>query len=265
MNKKQVFFASLLCLGSLGSVQAQEMNRTGSGFRSAVELTQGYRNDNLNLKVRHHDRAKYKNIDTWTTRVGYMAEKDDMFFTGFAGVGDVYDGRLHRSHHHHHSRKVNGDYTADFSALFGKRFAFDNGWYLAPMVGYGVYFQDFHTKHHSKERLKALWYAPQFALCLKKDFSDNLKGYINYTLLYPLSLQTKTRKHSGGHTRTVENKAYDSAGNILTVGLNWMFASNWSLRPEIEGMEFYSNGAHHKSGHAHRSAIEYRLVLNYAF
>lgn len=268
MNKKNVVLAGLVSLGSLGSVQAAEMaNQTESAFKSSVELSQGYRRDSLNLKTGHHDKQHFKHLDTWTTRVGYNAMKDDLFFRGVVGYGDIYDGRVH-THNGHNSHKVNGDYTWDFSAMFGKRFSYDNGWFVAPMVGYGVYYQDLTKKHHHHDRTKALWYSPQFGICVMKNFSDNLSGYLEYTLLYPMNLQIK-KSHHHGHNRTHENKAYKSVGNLGTVGVNWMFASNWSLRPEIEVMEFYSNSGdsshHNHNKRAHRASIEYRLVLNYAF
>ena len=34
---------------------------------------------------------------------------------------------------------------------FGKNMLMSDGWSISPTVGYGVYMQDFHTKHHHNE------------------------------------------------------------------------------------------------------------------
>jgi len=269
------FFAGLVCAGTMTSVYAQDMNNSNDSLKTSVELSQGYRRDSLKTKVtRDHFSSKkhYKSIDTWTTRVDCMVEKDDMFMKALVGYGDVYDGKLHDhsngGHHSHH--KVKGDYTADFALNFGKRFSWDNGWSVSPTVGYGVYVQDFHTKHHKKDRQKAVWYSPQFGVCVNKSFNDTLNAYFDYTLLYPLNYQgTVHHKHQNKHHKDQENKAYKSAGNIFAIGLDWTFATNWSLKPEIEVMEFFSNGGdsqhRYRLKSADRSSIEYRLVLGYTF
>ncbi len=272
--KNKLVFASILCFGAIASINAADAEM-GSSLKTTVELTQGYRDDSLNLKAGHHGRhTKFKSIDTWTTRLGFMVEKEDMFLKGIVGYGDIYDGRVHHKHNHGHHNKINGDYTLDFAVNVGKMFNMDNGWHVAPMLGYGVYFQDLHTRrhhhHHNKERLRALWYSPQVGVCVAKTFNEAWSAYLAYNFLYPLNFQGTVRHKHNNHGKTFENKAYRSVGNIIDLGVDWKFASNWSLRPEIEVMEFYSRGgcgSSHKndSKTAHRASIEYRLALTYAF
>ncbi|MBS0633833.1 MAG: hypothetical protein JSR37_00030 [Verrucomicrobia bacterium] len=271
MNKKQLFLAGVLCVGSLGSVQAQDaMNmNSSSSMKTELELSQGYRRDSLKFKGSHGHHLKFKGIDTWTTRVDALVTKDDMFMKALVGYGDVYDGKLHAHNHH---VKVKGDYTADFALTFGKRYNMENGWFVAPTVGYGVYLQDFHTKHKhgNKARVKATWYSPQFGVCVNKQINDAWNAYFDYTLLYPMSLQVKSNTKHNHNRHTMENSAYKSVGNIFLLGANWKMNSNWSLRPEIEVMEFFSrggdsHGSHNNKKHVDRSSIEYRLVLGYTF
>ncbi len=285
--KKMLFFAGLLCVGSIANIEAAAPSED---FKTSVEVSQGYRRDDLNIKLGHSDRHKlhFKHVNVYTTRLDVILEKDDYFLKALAGYGDVCSGKLHRGRDHHHGhghhndhhRNVNGDYTADFAVTFGKAMRMSDGWSISPTVGYGVYLQDFHTKHHhhhhhnhhSRESVFAAWYSPQFGLSVQKDFSDTMNAYVSYMCLYPLNYQGKIRHgHHGSHhnRNTQENKAYESVGNIGTVGFEWIFCDNWSLKPEIELMGFYSKGGdsdhRYKFKHARRTAVEYRLVLGYMF
>jgi hypothetical protein len=281
--KNKLIFSSLLCFGAIGSINAANTSDTDGSYRTSFDLYQGYRDDSLNLRAgEHHNRhTKYKELDTWTTRVGFKLDKQSFFLKGYAGYGDIYHGRVrhHGGHNHNHGRhhKVNGDYTLDFALYAGKDFNMDNGWYVAPTLGYGVYFQDIHARrhhhgHHNKNRVRALWYSPQVGVCVKKTFNDNWNAFFSYNFLYPLNFQvTHKGNHGHKHHRTQENQAYRSVGNLIDLGVEWKFHEQWSLRPEIEVMEFYSRGAKnsghrsHDSKRAHRASIEYRIALGYAF
>ncbi len=272
MKNKHVFFASLLCVGSIVNMQAN----ADDAMKSSVSISQGYRNDNLKFKGSHGSshRQNFKNIDTYTTRLGVLLERDQYFMKGLVGYGDVYDGKVHNHGNGHHGHnKVKGDYTADFALTFGKKFSMDNDWMVAPTLGYGVYIQDFHSKHHGhgRQRVKATWYSPQVGVCAKKTFNNEWNAYAAYEFLYPLNAQvTRHSKHNNHSRSRTENQAYKSVGNIATVGVEWIFAQNWSLKPEIELMGFYSKGGdsrgrHNNNSHVRRTSAEYRLVLNYIF
>lgn len=267
-----LFFAGLLCACSIIHIEAAQ-NASNENYKTSVELSQGYRRDNLNIKLNHNSsktKQHFKNLDVYTSRVGVTVEKDDCFMKGVVGYGNVYDGKLHQHNNgHHSSSNVHGDYTADFAITLGKNMRYSEGWSVAPTVGYGVYVQDFHTgKHHhnqSKQKVKATWYSPQAGLSVQKTIADDMNVYATYMCLFPLSYQGKTNHGHGSQ----ENKAYKSIGNIVTLGMEWTFASNWSLRPEIEVMKFYSKGGDsghkYKFKHADRSAAEFRVVLGYMF
>ncbi len=266
MKNKNIFFASLLCLGSMANIQADVAMQAEDSLKTSVELTQGYRNDELKFKSSNNGRKlKFKNVDTYTTRLGVMVQKDDLFMTGLAGYGNVYSGNKV------HGRKVKGDYTADFAVNFGKNFAMENDWTVAPTVGYGVYIQDFHTKSHNGDRskVKATWYSPQIGVSVKKTFNEEWNAFLSYNFLYPLSAQVSSNTKSSGTSRR-QNQAYKSVGNIGSIGAEWTFAKNWSLKPEIEVMKFYSNGGNssngrHNKASVDRSSVEYRIALNYMF
>ena len=254
--KKILFFAGLLCVGSFANINAAETTLSDT-YKTDVELSQGYRRDSLNLKVGGH-KQHFKHVNEYTTRVGAtVRNNNDYFLKGIIGYGDVYSGKVGHSNHH----KVKGDYTADFQVTFGKDMRMSDGWSVSPTVGYGVYIQDFHTRH-SHGKVKGTWYSPQAGLSVAKSFNDNLSAYATYMCLFPLNFQASVR-----HGKTYENKAYKSVGNIGTIGVNWMFASNWSLKPEIEVMKFYSKTANQHNSHkdTERSSVEYRLVLGYMF
>ena len=133
---------------------------------------------------------------------------------------------------------------------------------------------DYENDHgkSTKRRYKATWYSPQLGLNIQKAISKTLSGYFNYSFLFPLSFQATGHANTSmkklTHFEEV-NKSYKSLGNIATVGLNWNFAPNWSLKPEVELIKFYSKGG--DSGHldqlnsVHRTATEYRVALAYAF
>ena len=275
--KKHVFFASLLFVGTLATANADVSMTADSAMKTSVSISQGYRNDNLKLRGHGGGSTKqhFKNIDTYTTRLGVLVEKDQFFMKGIVGYGDVYDGKVHyHGHGHHGHRKVKGDYTADFDLKFGKQYMLENDWAVAPTIGYGVFIQDFHGKKHhhghSREKLKALWYSPQIGVCVKKSFNAEWNAYLSYNFFYPVNCQTTSyTKHSNSRDRQ-ENQAYKSVGNTGTIGAEWIFAKNWSLKPEIEVMKFYSKGGNSHHNHTNhrkitRSAAEYRLVLNYIF
>ncbi|MCE5293092.1 MAG: hypothetical protein LLF94_00575 [Chlamydiales bacterium] len=273
--KKHVFFASLLFVGTLATANADVSMAADGAMKTSVSISQGYRNDNLKLKGRSggSDKLHFKNIDTYTTRLGVLVEKDQYFMKGIVGYGDVYDGKVHaHGNGHHGHRKVKGDYTADFDFKVGKQYLLENDWAVAPTLGYGVYLQDFHGKKHHGHRakLKATWYSPQIGVCVKKSFNAEWNAYLSYNFFYPVNCQV-TSYGGNSHSRDRrENQAYKSVGNIGTIGAEWIFAKNWSLKPEIEVMKFYSKGGNSSHGNTNhskvtRSAAEYRLVLNYIF
>ncbi len=295
MNNKQ-----LICLGLLfGSNLVADVKQNDDTLQTSVEVTQGYRRDRLDSKLSvgsgkysAHLKAHLKDIDVYTTRLGMTARKGDYFLKGYAGYGNVYDGKYHlNAHQKHHSSEhaslrshINGDYTADFALTFGKDFLLNNGWSLAPTLGYGVYLQDFHLKHGklrlyhnhhkiahartSKSHFKGTWYSPQLGLNVQKEITSDLSAYADYSFMFPLNYHTKIKEKHDDSLST-NNKAYKSFGNIATVGLNWHFAKNWSLCPEFEFMKFYSKGgkfAHKiRQNRTTRTSCEYRLALNYTF
>ncbi|MCE5294779.1 MAG: hypothetical protein LLF94_09245 [Chlamydiales bacterium] len=276
MNNKSYLLAVVFC--AVSKLQADAPQNTDQ-LKTSVELSQGYRRDNLTTKISRHNldssysaKGKYKGVDTYTTRLSMTASKNDFFLKGMAGYGNVYGGKNHEKSTFHGIRTVDsqltshvkGDYTADLNLAFGKDFFLANDWKVSPSIGYGVYVQDFHThlaKGHyktssrynsqrdklrgsEKSRLKAIWYSPQFGLSVQKALTNTLSAYANYTFLFPLSYTAKGhdkyRNESYRYER--ENKAYKSLGNIGTVGLNWNFAEGWSLKPEVEVMKFFSKG-----------------------
>lgn len=301
MNNKQLILLSLFCVGSQLNA---ETTQNDDAVKTTFELSQGYRRDKLDLKIArgsgknfYHSKDQFKDVDVYTSRLAMTVRKNDFFLKGVAGYGNVYDGKLHRSSHYknityaydaHKSSHITGDYTADFSLTFGRDFFLANDWSIAPTIGYGVYIQDFHTsrgkfrlrdnqkdKDHgrgTKEKFKATWYSPQLGFNVRKAITSTLSAYANYAFLFPLNYHANahynTRNKKGSHYEQ-ENKAFKSFGNIGTVGLDWNFAKNWSLKPEFELMKFYSKGgdsAHqYRFKKAHRTATEYRLVLGYTF
>ncbi len=285
MNNKKIFFLSLFCLSSYLSA---EVNQNSDELQASFELSQGYRRDKLtyNLKTGPLTRIKYKfkDVDVYTSRLGMTVRKDAYFLKGVAGYGNVYDGkyRIDTRGGSHGAAHMTGDYTADFALSLGRDFSLGDGWSVAPTIGYGVYIQDFHTGRvkwntfdmyghrvklrRAKEKYKATWYSPQLGLNLRKAITNTLAAYADYSFLFPLSYHSKAT-HRLHYEQ--DNNAYKSFGNIATVGLDWNFAKNWSLRPEFEFMKFYSKGSKSfERLHFHkavRTSSEYRLTLNYTF
>ena len=251
-------------------------------------------------------RTKAKNIDVYSSHLNAKISKGDYFLKGSIGYGSIYDGKYqikdHRNNHIDHRSeykqhgKIRDTYTADFVLNFGKTFTFDSGISLAPTIGYGVYLQklsfskgSYHSRHRhidpffgsshgkksgksSKESYRTTWYSPQIGLNLQKTLTNTVNGFINYAFCFPMSFQGKTsfRNHNKDKiTLEQENKAYKSFGHVASTGLEWKFASAWSLKPEVELFKFYSRGG--DSGHglrfkkADRTTYEARLTLGYTF
>lgn len=302
MINKQLIFIGLFCVGS----QLHSEVNNNSNIETTVDFSQGYRRDKLDVTVSKNNQQptfkaknRYTSIDVYTSRLAMTLRKNDFFLKGLAGYGNVCQGKFRSQEHINNrytefssnykaSKDLTGDYTADFALTFGKDFSLESGWTISPTIGYGVYIQDFHTNHgkfcirtsdyenrhgkSNKRRYKATWYSPQLGLNIRKSISETLSGCFNYSFLFPLSYQASG--YANGSMKKYshfedENKAYKSFGNLATIGLNWNFATNWSLKPEIELMKFYSKGG--DSGHidhlksVHRTAAEYRVVLGYVF
>jgi len=307
---KNIFPILSICFASLSALFAQEAN---SDLQTTVEISQGYRRDKLDLKFEvpfkgysSDIRTKAKNIDIYSTHLNAKVTKGDYFLKGDIEYGSIYDGKYHiqsykNNHVNHRSQyekhgKIHDDYTADFVLNFGKNFTFDNGWSIAPTIGYGVYLQrlsfskgHFHAKHsykdpyygtqHSKksgkgmsESYRTTWYSPQIGFDLQKKITNTLRGFLNYAFLFPMNFQGKVHfKNQDKHRicEDQENKAYKSFGHVASAGIEWKFANAWSLKPEVDFFKFYSKGG--DAGHylnfkkATRTTYEARLSLGYAF
>lgn len=271
MKQRYSLFAGLLFASSLFG---QEATVAEAPFSTKFELSQGYRNDTLKIKTVGDSKAHFKNIDVYTSRFSATVMKNDFFLKAVAGYGHVYDGKYHETIHsyghshseHHH---IHNDYTADFIVEFGKNFAIKDCCTLTPKVGYSAFIQKFDAKEHgNNERFTEVWYSPFIGLNVSKEIAKNLSAFISYDFLFPMNCHTKYREH-GDINFSTDNKPYKSFGNIATVGLEWNFAENWSLKPEFEFMKFLSkNGGHNDFSvikKTTRTAYEARLTLGYSF
>jgi len=304
--KMSRFFAGFLLL----TVPVFAQTQTQSDLKTTVELSQGYLRDNLKITVSRpgnpeKGKDQFKDVNVYTTRLGFKIEKCDIFLKGYAGYGNVCDGKFQSTEHfsgrtwfggrfEDHIKKkshLTGNYTADFVLNLGKNFHLPHGWSVAPQIGYGVYIEKFKTsqgrehtigkdefgKHHhsrrgTREDIDATWYSPQIGLQAKKTFTETLSAMACYQFLFPLNYDAKGHHNIKNPRKTKydqENKAYKSFGNIASLGLEWKFLKGWSLKPEIELMKFYAKGGdsnhHFRLRKATRSAFEARLVLGYSF
>ena len=262
------------------------------------KLSQGYRHDSLSIesgqKKGNSVKIHFKDVDVYTSRLSFQATQNDLFLKAIAGYGVVIDGKAHTQFRSKSSfyqenfdqtNHLNGDFTADFSLTAGKNYHLPH-FTVTPTIGYGVYIQNFHSDHshrhyshpsksikyNTEERYKASWYSPQVGLQIAKDFTKTLNGSIGYTFLFPLTCQGTThfsRRNQGHFEVTEQNSSYKSFGNIVTAGCNWSITPNWSLKPEVEMMKFYSHTSSSSRASsfkkAIRSAYEARLTLGYNF
>ena len=284
------------------STELKADNQSASDLKTTVDFSQGYRREKLNLKLKSkeaagtiHTKTHFDDIDVYSSRLGITFTKHDYFLKTVLGYGYVYDGKFSTpsvtkngtsTERFNMNSDVTGSYTADIALTVGKNFSCGNGWIIAPTIGYGVYMQDFHTNHGKmhyddnghkkhlkglKHKLKTTWFTPQIGINIKKAITSTLSAHVDYALLYPLNYRATGYYNTmfKGSRYQQNNKPYKSFGNIATLGLEWNFAPNWSLKPEIELMKFYSKGG--DSSHrfdlqsVNRTATEFRIGLGYQF
>lgn len=279
--------------------------------KTDVELSQGYRREKLDFSVagpQHHPNVlselKFKDVDVYVTRLAVTLSKNDYFLKGIASYGIVYDGTTtdkdylldnRKGQFLHSKHDITGDYTADFIVRLGKHFTFDNSFVVSPHIGYGTYLQKLRFKHgydqwvhpatgkhgpkHKMHNLnstyRATWYSPQVGIDLKKKICKNVVIFAQYSFLYPLKYDAKghwnLRTDGSGHF-DLSNKALKSFGHDASIGAEWEFTENWSIKAEYELMKFYTKDGHvhiHKyhqpMNKAHLSSSEVRLTVGYAF
>lgn len=278
---------------------------------TSLEVSQGYRRDRLDIRSHRktdggklHIKHKFHDIDIYSSRLALSLSQEEYFLKAATRYGQVVDGRFHGEahrdgegvHHAYHYKEqfhgkahIRGEYTVDATVSLGKNIPLDDGWTIAPTIGYGYSFQKYHTNkghftheqklqhhkthiashkvhgHFSREHIKARWYSPQIGVRGEKACTESLKAYLQYDLLYPLIY----RANVSHLEHKQKNTAWLSFGNTGTLGVDWNFAPGWHLAPECEAMALFAHGSHvqdHiKFKRAYLTSIEARLTLEYRF
>jgi hypothetical protein len=289
MKYKSILFASFLFASSLFAEDARA-DSSDAPLSTTFDFSQGYRNDSLKITPGRDSKVHFKNIDVYTSRLGVTLMKNDFFLKGIAGYGNVYDGKYNTERAYYGTnntmsfhRNVKDHYTADFILELGKNFKLQDGWSIAPKIGYGLFVQKFETDskvdlHYrgqtktiqsAKTGITTTWYSPFVGLNVQKVINQSVSAFLSYDFLFPMNYRAKYS--TAGKTRLLtENTPYKAFGHIGTVGLDWKVAKGWSLKPEFEMMNLISRDDH---GHGYggiikkteRAAYEARLTLGYSF
>lgn len=276
------FVRSLLIMaascGLAGKAQAENTASWESvgqdDLKTTVELSQGYRKDNLKWSIAGpHKKPNvlselhWKDVKIHNTHLGLCFSKDHLFTSIDLAYGKVHSGKCHdrdwafnnrKGLLSHSVSKICGGHTLDGTVKVGLRCLPHPNLRLSPNIGYGFYEQKFRDKHgvqrsfmgfefHQKVRLdssyRARWYGPQVGLEGASRLSDSVSLAVDYNFLFPLKYSGaghwKLREKAARHF-TQRSSAVKSFGHMGKVGLNWEFAENWALKPECELMKFYA-------------------------
>lgn len=247
---------------------------------------------------------EFKKMNIYTTQLACTLTKQDYFLQAIGSYGLIYGGKaedydssffIARSFYNSVDYDIKGNYTAEGALRIGKNIRFENGFNLSPRIGYSAYMQrlrlsdpertvvNYRTRpqtchkmklSHLHSHFRAHWYAPELGVQLSQTIVNNVQLFGGYTFLYPIKSTAKgaTTLKQRQRNYTITNKATKSFGNIINIGLKWLFSTNWTAGIEYEYTKLYSKGGHDHRGrfswpmkNATLTSYEGRVSLAYTF
>ena len=263
------------------------------GAHGEFEVTQGYRQDNLNSSISKHkknpkrtSKVSFRDVRIYQTRIASKFTMNDYFLKIGLGYGDIRSGHVHGSQFKKADKKENdrakvrGSYTADAKLSWGKNFALGSTVTIAPLVGYlweieklrfknGRQIKEGHSKrlHDLNSTYKARWNAPFIGLDASYDPLKKLSVYGEYNFLFAVKDHARgfwnLRSHQHGMHFEQRSRRSKGFGHFGLAGVGYEWIDNLWLKLEYQFLWLEAKGGktkgkehHHKfSSPFHKSRL----------